>query len=270
MRARISAGRGLPALSLQRLLSGFLVCLVWISWPAAVNAGEQVSGSARPAPGSSDKTAEETAPAVAWEFQDLQGIRRTLTEFQGRVVLLEFWASWCIPCRKGFPFLDDLQARHAAAGLQVVAVTLETEDEAVRSFVEAFPGVRFLVGRDPSGKGGELFGVETMPSAFLLDRSGKLLGRIQGGTEAAHQQIEAAVEAALRGGAMGLTPVAVQGADPAARKGGVKAWERGYLADPIMSLDGDVLKRALKEHVFASKEGAAGDGGVAGGGCGCN
>lgn len=270
MRAKISAGRGLPAFSFQRFLSGFLLCLVWSSLPAAGRAGEQVSGSERRAPGSVEKAGAETAAAGAWEFQDLQGGRHTLTEFRGRVVLLEFWASWCIPCRKGFPFLDAVQAKNAAADLQVVAVTLETEDDAVAEFVAGFPGVRFLVGRDPSGKGGEMFGVEAMPSAFLLDRDGKLLGRVEGGTEAAHRQIEAAVDAALRNAPNAGLAMAASGQDPVPRKGTVKAWERGYLADPIMSLDGDVLKRSLKEHIFASKEGAAGDGGVAGGGCGCN
>lgn len=52
--------------------------------------------------------------------------------------------------------------------------------------------------------------------------------------------------------------------------GSLKAWERGYLADPIMSLDGSPLTRIIREHVHASKEGASGDGGAAGGGCGCN
>ena len=52
--------------------------------------------------------------------------------------------------------------------------------------------------------------------------------------------------------------------------GSVKAWDRGLLAEPIMQLGGDPLTRLMREHVYASKEGAAGDGGAAGGGCGCN
>ena len=52
--------------------------------------------------------------------------------------------------------------------------------------------------------------------------------------------------------------------------GEIKAWQRGYLADPIMSLDGDAVTRLFKEHIHASKEAAAGDGGASGGGCGCN
>jgi hypothetical protein len=52
--------------------------------------------------------------------------------------------------------------------------------------------------------------------------------------------------------------------------GSVKAWQRGYLADPLMSLDGDALTQLLREHIHSSKEAAAGGGGAAGGGCGCN
>jgi hypothetical protein len=62
----------------------------------------------------------------------------------------------------------------------------------------------------------------------------------------------------------------VRVAKSAQATGPVKAWQRGYLADPIMSLDGDRVTQLLREHIHASKEGAAGNGGPAGGGCGCN
>jgi len=182
--------------------------------------------------------------------------------------LLEFWASWCPPCRKGFPFLDQLQAKYATAGLKVVAITLETEDDAVQSFVGTFPGMGFLIGRDASSHSGELMQVETMPTVFLMGADGRALARFEGGGETMHQQIEKQVEAALRGEALAVS--ASSGKSAAGPKGNLKAWERGYLADPIMNLNGDVLKRSMHEHIHASKEAAAGDGGVAGGGCGCN
>lgn len=265
MHAIIAADRGRLRFSFWGLVLVLPAFLFLPSFPRAASAD-----SVHP-PGGAGEEVQARPPETIWEFQDLQGTSHRLEEFRGRVVLLEFWASWCIPCRKGFPFLDALQAKYAAAGLQVVAVTLENDDEAVGAFLTDFPGVRFLVGRDRSERGGELYGVEAMPSAFLLDRDGRQIGRIEGGTDAAHQRIEAAVEAALRGGTIaGLSTGAVPRPETTAHKAGLRAWDRGYLADPIMSLDGGVLKRSLKEHVFASKEGAAGDGGVAGGGCGCN
>jgi cytochrome c biogenesis protein CcmG/thiol:disulfide interchange protein DsbE len=199
-------------------------------------------------------------------FTDLKGASHTLAEFRGSPVLLEFWASWCVPCRKGFPFLDQLQAQHEAGGLKVVAITLETDDEAVRSFVSGFQ-VRFLVGRDPSGRAAELYGVEAMPTAFLLDRDGKTVARFEGGTEEVHGQMEKTVSALMSGEPLPAPAAAGKKKGPS---GNLKAWERGYLADPIMGLDGDPATRVQRDHIHSSKEGAAGDGGVAGGGCGCN
>jgi thiol-disulfide isomerase/thioredoxin len=198
-------------------------------------------------------------------FKEVTGEAHTLGEFRGKVVLLEFWASWCIPCRKGFPFLEQLQEKHAAEVFKVVAISLETDTNAVLSFVSGFD-VKFLVGRDSSGRAGELFQVTAMPTAILLDKEGNTLARFEGGTDAIHEQEEKAVEAVLRGEALPAQAAKKQQGP----KGNLKAWERGYLADPIMNLNGDPLARIQKDHIFSSKEGAAGDGGVAGGGCGCN
>lgn len=227
---------------------------------------------ASPVPAPTGNSAAPTAVAEwrgpDFQFKDLRGLPHRLADSKGHVVLLEFWASWCLPCRKGFPFLDQLQERHAGEGLKVLAVTLETEDDAVESFVGSFPGMGFLIGRDPTGHSGELMQVEAMPTAFLLGGDGRILARFEGGGEAIHQQIEQKVEAALRGEAIAVP--ASGGKRDAGPKGNLKAWERGYLADPIMNLDGDVLKQSMREHIHASKEAAAGNGGVAGGGCGCN
>src|SRR5262245_41270478 len=130
--------------------------------------------------------------ALDFAFTDLLGRERSLAAARGRVTLLEFWASWCVPCRKGFPFLDALQAKHAGAGLAVVAVTLEEDGDAVREFVESHPAA-FLVGRDPSGRAGEIFEVGAIPTALLLDAGGRVLARFEGGTDEVHRQIEDAV-----------------------------------------------------------------------------
>ena len=212
----------------------------------------------------SPPTAPDSAAEIA--FQDIGGGARALSELRGGPVLLDFWASWCAPCRKGFPFLNALQAKHAAAGLKVVGLTLEEDDDAVRAFLAAVPAT-FLVGRDPSGRAGEVFEVAVMPTSFLLDRDGHVVARFEGGTETVHREIETAIAELLAGRPLAAT---AESKNPDAGKSSVRAWERGYLADPIMSLDGDVLGRIIKEHIHASKEAAAGDGGVAGGGCGCN
>lgn len=190
-----------------------------------------------------------------------------LSSLRGRVVVLDFWAPWCVPCRASFPFLDRLREKYAAESLAVVGLTLEESEEAIDAFLEAVP-VRFPVVSDPTGRAGEALGVVAMPTTFLLDREGRVAGRFEGGDPKVHERIDAAVAELLAGRAIGSGDVRVPSSVQAT--GRVKAWQRGYLADPLMQLDGDPLTRILREHIFSSKEAAAGDGGASGGGCGCN
>ena len=198
----------------------------------------------------------------------LDGRPFSIDSLKGKVVVLDFWASWCIPCRASFPFFDSLQRKYASQGLSVVGLTLEDNDDGVAAFLDAVP-VGFLIVRDPTGKAGEAFNVVAMPTTFLLDREGRVAARFEGGDKQTHAKLESAVATLLAGGP--LPP----GTDVRISKGleatsDIKAWQRGYLADPIMSLDGDAATRQFKEHIHASKEAAAGDGGASGGGCGCN
>jgi len=198
----------------------------------------------------------------------LDGKPFTLASLKGKVVVLDFWASWCVPCRKSFPFLDELQKKHANEGLQVVGLTLEEDGDAVTGFLESVP-VNFTIARDTSERSGEAFGVVAMPTTFLIDREGRVAARFEGGDKSVHKKVEAAVKTLLAGGT--LPPgTEVRVAASVEATGELKAWQRGYLADPIMNLDGDPLTRVIREHIHASKEGASGDGGAAGGGCGCN
>jgi thiol-disulfide isomerase/thioredoxin len=211
--------------------------------------------------------AVESAPA-GLKITDWQGRPFALDSLKGDVVILDFWASWCVPCRTSFPFLDSLQAKYASRGLRVVGLTLEEDDDAVHAFLDGVP-VAFTIARDRSGRAGDAFGVVAMPTTFLLDRGGRVVARFEGGDKSVHERLEAAVLSLLSGGT--LAPgTDVRVASSLEATGKVKAWRRGYLADPIMSLDGDAITRILREHIHASKEGAAGDGGPTGGGCGCN
>lgn len=217
----------------------------------AVLAPLHAGGAPRPAP-----------PLVS---QDDQGRPFSLAGLKGKVVLLDFWASWCGPCRKSLPFADGLQAKYGAQGLQVVGVALDEDTSAVSEFLQRTP-VHFTIVPDTTGQSAQTFGVVAMPTAFLLDREGRIVARFEGG---GHLEDEAAAVAALLqgGNAPGRDLREAKGLEAT---GSLKAWQRGHLADPIMNLDGDPLTSALREHIHASKEGAAGNGGAAGGGCGCN
>jgi thiol-disulfide isomerase/thioredoxin len=207
-------------------------------------------------------------PAPDVKLYTLDGKPFTLASLKGKVVVLDFFASWCAPCRKSFPFLDGLQRKHASEGLKVVGLTLEEDDDAVTAFLESVP-VDFTIARDTTEHAGEAFQVVAMPTTFLVDRDGRVAARFEGGDTSVHEKVESAVETLLAGGTLAPgTNVRVSSSLQA--QGDLKAWQRGYLADPIMNLDGDPLTRIIREHIHASKEGASGDGGAAGGGCGCN
>jgi len=203
-------------------------------------------------------------PAPPIQLKDQGGKAFSLAAYKGQVVVVDFWASWCGPCRKSLPELDALQNRFAAQGVKVVGVSLDAEAGSVTTFLEKVP-VRFTILHDPTGLTGEAFAVVAMPTTFLIDREGRIAGRFEGG---AHTQEEAAAVAALLDGTGSAREVRVAAGLQAT--GGLKAWRRGHLADPIMSLDGDRLSAVMREHIHASKEGASGNGGAAGGGCGCN
>lgn len=207
-------------------------------------------------------------PTRDLELRSLDGKPFSLASLKGRVVVLDFWASWCVPCRASVPFFDGLQETYGSKGLSVVGLTLEEDDEAVSDFLEAVPA-RFAIVRDPSGRAGEAFEVVAMPTTFLLDREGRVVARFEGSDKRVHAAVEAAVKTLLAGGSL-PSGSEVRVSKGLAATGGIKAWQRGYLADPIMSLDGTAAEQIFREHVHASKEGAAGNGGASGGGCGCN
>ena len=127
---------------------------------------------------------DEPVPAPQAELLDEAGERLTLAEFEGEVVLLNFWATWCAPCVREMPSLDRLQAALGAAGLAVVAVS---EDRGGLNVVAPFFAERGLenlaIYLDPKGKFMREFAVRGLPTTMLIDRSGRLIGALEGPAE---------------------------------------------------------------------------------------
>jgi thiol-disulfide isomerase/thioredoxin len=98
----------------------------------------------------------------------------TLDSLQGKVVLVDFWASWCGPCRQSFPWLRTMSERYGPQGLVVVAINLDKDRALAEKFLLALRPP-FTVAFDPAGKTAEAFHVSTMPSSYLVSRSGLLV-----------------------------------------------------------------------------------------------
>jgi len=93
---------------------------------------------------------------------------------RGRIVYVDFWASWCDPCRRSFPWMADLHQRLGRHGLTIVAINLDKDRKAAEKFLAEHPAP-FTVAFDPEGKTAEAFQVPAMPTSFVLGRSGEIL-----------------------------------------------------------------------------------------------
>lgn len=91
---------------------------------------------------------------------------------KGKVVLIDFWASWCGPCKKSFPWMNEIQEKYSKQGLKIIAVNLDTERELADKFLKSSPA-NFEVLFDPKGVSAEKFNVQAMPSSYLYDKTGK-------------------------------------------------------------------------------------------------
>jgi thiol-disulfide isomerase/thioredoxin len=119
-----------------------------------------------------------------------------LTAFKGQVVYLDFWASWCAPCRESFPWMNRLYGELARDGLVVIAVNVDRERGDADRFLREHPA-RFRIVYDPDGALPEKFAVRGMPTSFLIDRDGHVQSRHEGfvlrDRDALEQQIRALV-----------------------------------------------------------------------------
>lgn len=138
---------------------------------------------------------EPGAPAPALKLPGLQG-DVDLAALAGQVVYVDFWASWCGPCRLSFPWMNDLQARHQAQGLRVVAVNLDTKRPDADRFLAANPA-RFTIAFDDKGDTPRRWDVKTMPSSALVGRNGRLLWLHRGFRDEDRQELDTRVAAAL-------------------------------------------------------------------------
>ena len=130
------------------------------------------------------------------------GLEGTLPDLSGKVVLVDFWASWCGPCKRSFPVMKELLDTYGPRGFVIVAISVDEKKAAMDNFLAKNP-VAFAVVRDARGKLPEATGVERMPTSFLLSPDGKILAVHSGfagdSTRAEYvKEIEAALKAAGR------------------------------------------------------------------------
>ncbi|SFV00693.1 TlpA family protein disulfide reductase [Pseudoduganella namucuonensis] len=134
-------------------------------------------------------------PAPAFELAGTDGAVR-LDKFKGKLVYLDFWASWCGPCRHSFPWMNEMQAKYGAQGLQVIGVNLDAKSDDARGFLATNPA-RFVIAFDPAGASPRTYGIKGMPSSVLIGPDGKVLFEHSGFRPADRAELEVKIKNAL-------------------------------------------------------------------------
>lgn len=136
-------------------------------------------------------------PAPAFSLLDQNGSRISLSDFKGQVVFLDFWASWCPPCKQSFPFMNEIQQNYGHRGLRVIAVNTDSNKLAAEEFLRSTPAY-FTIGFDSGMQTARKYKVKAMPYSVLIDKSGMIIEYHQGFTPAESRGLKTLIEAALR------------------------------------------------------------------------
>ena len=118
----------------------------------------------------SEEVHREAPPGTLISLNDSQPLNY-LQQFKGKVVYVDFWASWCGPCAKSFPFMNDLDRDLKSKGLQVIGVNLDENIEDAKQFLTEQPA-NFIIGTDSNQECAKKFDVKAMPSSYLINKNG--------------------------------------------------------------------------------------------------
>jgi thiol-disulfide isomerase/thioredoxin len=144
---------------------------------AAVSPLGTMAADSQPAFERSDWPRGTPTPALA--TMDLQGQAVTLADFKGRAVLLNFWASWCEPCRTEMPMLQDLPSLIGEDRIAVIALNFKEPPQRALRFVQQ-TNLSLPVWLDPLGEHARAWGVRVFPTTVLIDRQGRARQRVRG------------------------------------------------------------------------------------------
>lgn len=119
-----------------------------------------------------------------------------LDEYSGKVVVVDFWASWCVPCRRSFPWLNSMHDTYADQGLVIVGVNLDNEEDEARKFLEEYPP-KFKITFDSNKQMAREFDVIAMPSSIVIGRDGTIVATHHGFKVKRQDEYEAVIVKAL-------------------------------------------------------------------------
>jgi thiol-disulfide isomerase/thioredoxin len=164
---------------------------------AAALGAATLAGCATPAPAPAPAGPEPSHPLSG--IASFDGALLEPPALVGKVTVVDFWASWCAPCRQGFKYLDQLYRTYQRDGLQVVGVSVDDDPVKGRAFRSRMRP-RFDIAWDPSGAVRERFRIVGLPTTLLLDEQAKLVHRHEGFDVSLHRILETHVRRLVREG----------------------------------------------------------------------
>jgi thiol-disulfide isomerase/thioredoxin len=114
-----------------------------------------------------------SGPAPGFALERRSGGQMSLDELEGQVVMINFWATWCVPCREEMPHLEALYQRYSSLGFTLLGVNVEDDKQGAEKFLKSTP-VSFPILYDPESKVSTLYKVQAMPTTVLVGRDGSM------------------------------------------------------------------------------------------------
>mgnify|MGYP000745985204 CR=1 FL=1 len=145
----------------------------------------------------------ETAarPAPSWNLKTLSGQELSLEDLRGKVVFLNFWASWCPPCREEMPSMERLARKYEGRDLVMVAISQDEDMNAMQTFLSSVMPDGKLTMRiplDPPGATGRNYGTEKLPETYIIDRDGQIVARFVNKYDWDREEVDRFIERLLR------------------------------------------------------------------------
>ena len=182
-----------PILNRNNRLTAVLLVLAALALPNCLIAAEPpLSHALAPL--------DPAVEAPGFSLADMDGDMHALGDYRDKVILLNFWATWCPPCRHEMPAMERLYKRFSDRGFVVLAVNQWEDADHVFAYtgdLNVFPSFPILF--DPESKVSQQYGVKGLPTSFVIDRAGRLVYRAIGGREFDHPEIVQTIEALLAG-----------------------------------------------------------------------
>ena len=135
----------------------------------------------------------DTAPSFSLDSTNGAG---KLEIKPGKVVIVDFWATWCEPCKKSFPKYQELYVKYKASGLEIVAISVDDEKKEIPDFIKTY-GAKFSVGWDEGHKIADCYKPPNMPSAYVIDKNGVIKHVHNGYHDGEEKELEKEIKALL-------------------------------------------------------------------------